>query len=101
MEKQAFYKRFNGSLRVKKALLGLEKKETKERRQKVLKDGIIKNIRNLFQLEKENKPKIKKETKDDIIRSIRNLFKLEQETKPIKDKIISDIKNLFEQEECY
>ena len=28
-----------------------------------------------------------------------NLFKLEEETKPMKDRILRDIKNLFEHEE--
>ena len=32
-----------------------------------------------------------------IIKDIRNPFRLEKETKAIKDKILRDIKNLFEQ----
>ena len=57
-------------------------------------------MKNLFKLEKGNKPKIKG-AKDDTIKNIRNLFKLEKETKPIKDKIINDIRSLFEQEVDY
>ena len=34
-----------------------------------------------------------------MIKNIRNLFKSKNETKLIKDKIISDIRNVFEQEE--
>ena len=34
-----------------------------------------------------------------MIKNIRNLFKPKNETKLIKDKIISDIRNVFEQEE--
>lgn len=45
--------------------------------------------------------KWKNETKGDIIKNKRNLFTLEKETKPIKDKIINDIKNHFEQEKSY
>ena len=33
------------------------------------------------------------------IKDVRNLLKQEKETKAIKDRILSDIKNLFEQEE--
>ena len=36
-----------------------------------------------------------------MIKNIRSLFELEKETKPIKDKIISNIKKFFEQEEGY
>ena len=38
------------------------------------------------------------ESKYDINKSIRNILKLEIKTKPIKDIIVSNIKNLFEQE---
>ena len=31
-----------------------------------------------------------------IIKNIRNLFRLEKETKGIKDRILRDIKNLFQ-----
>ena len=34
---------------------------------------------------------------ENIIKKIRNLFRLEKETKGIKDKILKDIKNLFEE----
>ena len=34
---------------------------------------------------------------ENIIRNIKNLFRLEKETKGIKDKILKDIKNLFEE----
>ena len=48
----------------------------------------INDIRNLFRLKKElNYPAIK---------DIRNVFRLEKETKAIKDRILRDIKNLFE-----
>ena len=33
---------------------------------------------------------------ENIIKNIRNLFRLEKETKGIKDKILIDITNLFE-----
>ena len=45
--------------------------------------------------------KWRNETKGDIIKNKRNLFTLEKETKTIKDKIINDIKNHFEQEKGY
>ena len=35
--------------------------------------------------------------KDKIIKNIRNLFRLEKETKRIKDVILIDIKNLFDE----
>ena len=35
--------------------------------------------------------------KENIIKKIRNFFRLEKETKGIKDKILKDIKNLFEE----
>lgn len=41
------------------------------------------------------------ESKYDITKSIRNILKLEIKTKPIKDIIVSNIKNLFEQEQNY
>ena len=52
---------------------------------------IIKDIRNLFRL--------KKEPNCTEIKYIRNLFRLEKKTKAIKDRIVRDIKNLFEHEE--
>ena len=35
---------------------------------------------------------------ENIIKDIRNIFRLEKETKAIKDRILVDIKNLFEHE---
>ena len=37
--------------------------------------------------------------KEKIIKVIRNPFRLKKETKAIKDKILRDIRNLFEHEE--
>ena len=54
-------------------------------------EKIIKYIRNLFRL--------KKELNFTAIKDIRNLFRQEKETKAIKDRILRDIKNLFEHEE--
>ena len=45
-------------------------------------------MRNLFRL--------KQELNYTAIKDIRNLFRLEKETKAIKDRMLSDIKNLFE-----
>ena len=61
-----------------------------------MKDDIIKCIINFFKLEKGNQLRIEKETKNDLIKNIRNLFKLKKETKPMKGKIFSNIRNLFE-----
>ena len=36
---------------------------------------------------------------ENIIKDIRNLFRLEKEVKVIKDRILRDIQNFFEQEE--
>ena len=55
------------------------------------KEQIIKDIRNLFRL--------KKELNYTTIKDITNIFRLEKETKAIKDRIIRDIKRLFEHEE--
>ena len=55
------------------------------------KDSIIKDARNFFRLIKE--------INYYAIKDIRNLFKLEKGTKTIKDRILRDIKNLFEHEE--
>ena len=41
----------------------------------------------------------KKQSKENIIKSIRNLSKLKKENEPIKDRIIRDIRALFEREE--
>ena len=63
-------------------------------------ENIIKDVRNLFKLEK-----LKKEANDTTVKSIRNLFRLEKENEEIKDriprdkdKIIRDIRNLFDHE---
>ena len=34
---------------------------------------------------------------ENIVENIRHLFRLEKETKEVKDKILRDIKNLFEE----
>ena len=54
-------------------------------------DTTIKDIRNLFRLKKENKG-----IKDR--RGIRNVFRLEK-NKAIQDRILRDLRNLFENEE--
>ena len=51
-------------------------------------ENIIKDIRNLF--------KFKTELNYTAIKDIRNLFRLEKVTEAIKDRILRDIKNLFE-----
>ena len=43
----------------------------------------------------------KKKSEDKISKSIRNLFTLKKENEAIQDRIIKDIKKLFEQEEDY
>ena len=53
--------------------------------------NIIKNIKNLFRL--------KKELNYTTVKDIRNAFRLKKKTKSIKDRILRDIKNLFEPEE--
>ena len=53
-------------------------------------ENIIKDIRNLFRL--------KKEQNYTAFKDIINLFKQEKETKAIKDRILIDTKNLFENE---
>ena len=53
--------------------------------------NIIKDTRNLFRLEKE--------LNCTAIKDIRKLFRLEKETKAIKDRILRDIKHIFEYEE--
>ena len=52
----------------------------------------LKTLEIVFKLKKEKLPK------DAIIKNIRNLLKLEKENKPIKDKIIHNITNIFELE---
>ena len=48
-----------------------------------------------------SKPKIQKQSEENIIKSIWNLFKLKKENETIKDKIIRDIRTLFEEEYDY
>ena len=43
----------------------------------------------------------KKRSEENIIKNIRNFFKLEKENETIKDRIIRDIRILFEQEDDY
>ena len=54
-------------------------------------ENIIKDIRHFFRL--------KEELNYTAIKDIRNLFRLGKETKAIIDRILGDIKNLFEHEE--
>ena len=42
---------------------------------------------------------LKKERDDTTIKGIRHIFILKKENKPIKDRILRDIRNLFEHEE--
>ena len=57
-------------------------------------ENITKNVGNLFRLEK-----LKKETNDVAIKGVRNLFTQKKKgNKAVKDRIIRDIKNLFEDE---
>ena len=53
-------------------------------------ENIIKDIRNIFRLKKEHNLT--------AIKGIRNLFRQDKETKAIKDRILRDIKNIFEHE---
>ena len=53
-------------------------------------EKITKDIRNLF--------KLKEELNDTATKDIRNLFRLKKEIKGIKDRILRDIKILFEYE---
>ena len=43
----------------------------------------------------------KKQSEENIIKSIRNLFILKKENEAIKDRIIRDIRTLFEQDDDY
>ena len=54
-------------------------------------ENIIKDISHFFRL--------KEEQNYTTIKDIRNLFRLGKETKAIKDRILGDIKNIFEHEE--
>ena len=53
-------------------------------------ENVIKDIRNLF--------RIKKKQNYIAIKYIKNLFRQEKKTKAIKDRILRDIKNIFEHE---
>ena len=55
-------------------------------------ENIIKGIRNFFRL--------KKEQNYTSIKGIRNLFIQEKESEKIKDRILRNIKDLFEHEKC-
>ena len=46
---------------------------------------------------KSKKTKNQKQSKDSIIKDERNLFRLKEENEAIKDRIIRDIKNFFQQ----
>ena len=52
--------------------------------------NISKDVRNLFRL--------KKPVNDNTVKDIRNPFRLKNENEASKDRIIRDIRNLFEQE---
>ena len=54
-------------------------------------ENIIKDISHFF--------RIKEELNYTTIKDIRNLFRLGKETRAIKDRILGDIKNIFEHEE--
>ena len=61
---------------------------------------MIQKLAKLFVQKKLLKPKIKKESKDHVMKNIRNHFNLEKENKVIKDKIISDILELENEDYC-
>ena len=50
---------------------------------------------------KPSKPKAQNQSEENIIKSIKNLFKLKKENEAIKNRIIRDIRTLFEQEIYY
>ena len=50
---------------------------------------------------KPSKLKTQKQPKENIIKSIKYLFKLKKENEAIKDRIIREIRTLFEQEDDY
>ena len=51
---------------------------------------------------KPSKPKRQNQSEENIIKSIRNLFKLKKLNAAVKDRIIRDIRTIFEQEyDCY
>ena len=45
-----------------------------------------------------SKSKIQKQNEDNIIKNIRNLFKIKKENEVIEERIIRDIKIIFQQE---
>ena len=59
---------------------------------KKLEDNVIKNVRNLFRLKQEIDGNA-------TTKGMKNLFGMHKETEPIKERLIADIKKLFEQEE--
>ena len=61
-----------------------------------------KRVKNVYHGgKKPRKLKIKKQSEDNIIKSIRNLFRLEKKNETIKNRVIRDVNNLFEQEKDY
>ena len=61
----------------------------------------IKKSKTILQLRMEISFQNKRETYDTTIKDIRNLFKLKKENEALKDRIIRNIRNLFEQEDYY
>ena len=58
-----------------------------------MEENIVKYVRNIFRLNK-----LEKET-NATIKGIRNLFRIKKQNKGIKDRIIRDIRDIFEHEE--
>ena len=59
-----------------------------------------KHVKTVYRVgKKSSKSKIQEQSEDKIIKNIRNRFKLKGENKAIKDRILRDIKTLFEQKE--
>ena len=56
----------------------------------MIEENMIKDVRNLF--------RIKMEIEDTAVKGIRNLLILKKNNGTIKDKVIRDIRNLFEHE---
>ena len=56
-------------------------------------DNIVKDVKNLFRL--------KKEIDNNPLKDMSNLFRLKKENEAIKNKIIRDIKTLFEEDDYY
>ena len=76
-------KNLNRNIGAENALLDSKRREELEK-----KGNIVKVVKILSLLKKETKP----------IKDIRNLVRLQKENKAIKDRIIRDIRGLFEQE---